>query len=118
MTPRDLLLLLVALTAAIWLARWISERRGRPKRVRHDDPLQQIDADFPPRHRDEAKQLVESIAGLAKPEDRYIIRRRIVDAARGDIGKLRRGAPKAREALERMYRFFGDELSKPGSPGE
>jgi hypothetical protein len=107
-SPRDVLLLLVALTAAIAAARWISAWRARPKRVGYDDPLRQIEADFPPAQRDEAKALVESIVAHAQPDDREIIRRRVVDAARGDIGRLRRSAPKAKEALDRVYRLLGD----------
>ncbi|HSU16069.1 hypothetical protein [Longimicrobium sp.] len=108
MPPRTLFVILVALAAAIALARWLAARRGRPKRVHHDDPLQQIDADFPPEHRAEAKALIESIAAHAKPDDRAIIWRRTVDAARGDIGKLRRSTPRAIAALDRIYRLLGD----------
>jgi hypothetical protein len=111
MNPREILVLLVALAAAIALARWLSARRGRPKRVRYDDPVQQLEADFPPSQREEAKALVESILAHAKPEDRDVIRRRVVDAARGDIGRLRRSAPNAKAALDRIYRLVGDDGS-------
>jgi hypothetical protein len=108
MSPREIFLVLVALAVAIALARWISSRRGRPKRVRYDDPLQQIDADFPPEHREEAREIVGSIAAHAREEDRPIVWRRTVDAARGDIAKLRRSAPKAIAALDRIYKLLGD----------
>jgi hypothetical protein len=111
MPPRTIFALLVALAAAIALARWIAARRGRPKRVHHDDPLQQIDADFPPEHRAEARALIESIAARARPDDRALIWRRTVDAARGDIGRLRKSTPKAIAALERIYRLLGDGRS-------
>jgi len=111
MDPREILALLVALAAAIALARWISARRGRPKRVRYDDPVQQLEADFPPAQREEAKALVESILAHAKPEDRDMIRRRVVDAARGDIVRLRRSAPNAIAALRRIYGLVGDGRS-------
>lgn len=108
MRPQELLLFMVALAAAIAAARWFAARRGRPKRVHHDDPLQQLEADFPPEHRAEATALIESIAAHARPDDRPIIWRRTVDAARGDIVKLRRSAPKAIAALDRIYRLLGD----------
>ena len=108
MSPPELLAVLVALAAAITLARWVAGRRARPKRVHHDDPLQQLDADFPPEHRAEARALIESIAARAKPDDRPIIWRRTLDAARGDIVKLRRSTPNAIAALERIYRLLGE----------
>lgn len=111
MNPREILVLLVALAAAIALSRWLAARRGRPKRVRYDDPVQQLEADFPPSQREEAKALVESILSHAKPEDRDTIRRRVVDAARGDIGRLRRTAPNAKAALDRIYGLLGEEQS-------
>jgi hypothetical protein len=112
MTPREILALMVALAAAIALARWVAARRGRPKRVRYDDPARQIEADYPPAQRDEAAALVESIVQHARPDDRDVIRRRVLDAARGDITRLRRSAPKAKEALDRVYRLIGDD--RPG----
>ena len=37
MRPQELLLFMVALAAAIAAARWFAARRGRPKRVHHDE---------------------------------------------------------------------------------
>jgi hypothetical protein len=108
MNPREkLLLLLVALAAGMAITRWFATQHGRAKRVRYDDPLRQLEADFPPEHREEAKALIESIAAHASPDDRALIWRRTVDAAGGDIGKLRRTTPKAIRALERIYRLTG-----------
>ena len=107
MQPREIFSVLVLLAAAIALARWFAARRGRPKRVRCDDPLRQLEADFPPEHRDEAKALIESIAAHADPDDRALIWRRTLDAARGDIVKLRRTTPRAIATLKTIYRLTG-----------
>lgn len=114
MSPREIFVLLVALAAAMALARWVSARRARPKRVRYDDPARQLEADFPPAQRDEARALVESIVAHARPDDRDLVRRRVLDAARGDIGRLRQTAPRVGESLDRIYRVLGDDHPSAG----
>ena len=115
MTPKEILAILVVVTACMAIAGWRSGWLGRrrPKRVRRATPLEQIDEDFPPEHREEAKALVRSIAAHARPEDQAIVWRKVVDGVRGDIEKLRRSTPKNIAGLERIYRLLGDAPREP-----
>ena len=115
MSPRDVFILLVAITLFMAIARWRGRRSGpRPKRVRCDTLDAQIEADFPPLHREEAKALVESILPHARPDDREMVWRRVLDAARCDIGRLRKVAPNAGASLQKVYRLFGDGSGSDG----
>jgi len=115
--PRDLFFVLVALALVLWVAGrrggWLG-RRG-PKRVRYDTLEEQVGADFPA-HRDEAMALMESVLAEAKPENREMVWRRLLDGSRGDIARLRKLAPKTIESLRKIYRLFGDEAA-PGRGG-
>jgi hypothetical protein len=114
-TPKEILAIVLALAACMaiagWRGGWLGRRR--PKRVRRATPLEQIDEDFPPEHREEAKELVRSIAVHARPEDQEMVWRKVVDGVRGDIEKLRRSTPKNIAGLERIYRLLGDAPREP-----
>jgi hypothetical protein len=97
-SPRDVFILLAMAALFLAVARWRGGgllRRG-PKRVRYDTLEQQVDADFPA-HRDEAMALMESVLAEAKPENREMVWKRVLDGSRGDIARLRKLAPKAVE---------------------
>ena len=110
MGPRELFFLLVAvaggMAAARWAARWRASRG--PTRPRYDTLEAQVAADFPA-HRDEAMALLESVLAEAKPENREMVWRRLLDGSRGDIARLRKLAPQTVEGLRKIYRLFGDE---------
>jgi len=116
MSPRDVLIILVMTVFFMAVARWRGGgllRRG-PKRVRYATLEQQVDADFPA-HRDEAMALMQSVLAEAKPENREMVWKRVLDGSRGDIARLRKLAPKTVESLRKIYRLLGDE-AEPDAP--
>jgi hypothetical protein len=119
MSARDVFAICVVLALCLavtgWRGGWLG-RRG-PKRVRFDTLEQQVDADFPA-HRDEAMALVDSVLARARPDDRAMVWRKVLDAARGDIARLRRIVPNTLESLEKIYRLLGEpEGGAADAPG-
>jgi hypothetical protein len=115
-SPRDVFIILAM--AVLLLAGARSRgggllRRG-PKRVRFATLEQQVDADFPA-HRDEALALMQSVLAEARPENREMVWKRVLDGSRGDIARLRKIAPKSVESLRKIYRLIGDE-AEPDTP--
>ena len=111
MGARELFFILVA--AALFLA--IAKGRGRwwgrtgPARVRHDTLEAQVAADFPA-HRDEAMALMQMVLAEAKPENREMVWRRVLDGSRGDIRRLRKLAATTVESLRKIYRLLGADV--------
>ena len=110
MGPRELFFVLVAAAAFVAVARkgggWL--RRG-PRRVRYETLEQQVDADFPA-HRDEALALMRMVLAEAKPENREMVWRRVLDGSRGDIRRLRKLAATTVEGLRKIYRLLGEDV--------
>jgi hypothetical protein len=109
MTPPNVFVILVLFALCLGIAGmrggWFS---SRPRRVRYDDVEKQIDADFPSIDWPEARTLVESVVAHARPEDRAMVWRKLLDAARGDIARLRRVTPNTIESLRRIYGLLGE----------
>lgn len=107
--PQDALLIAVVFAAMMavagWRGGWLGRRR--PRRVRHDTLDAQIAADFPPAQRAEAKALIDSLLAHARSDDHALVWRNTLDAARGDLPKLRRAIPKSIRALDRIYTLLG-----------
>jgi hypothetical protein len=102
--PHSLLLLMMLIIIGRWKG-WF--RPGGPRRVHHEDLNQQLDADFPEPQRVEARALLESIAQHAAPADRDLVRRKVLQVVRGDLGKLRRAAPSTISSLQKIYGLMG-----------
>jgi len=115
MNPRDLFFVLVALALCLAVAKGWGRWRARvgAARVHYDTLEQQVAADFPA-HRDEAMALMEMVLAEAKPENREMVWRRVLDGARGDIGRLRKLAAATVESLRKIYRLFGDDVDDNG----
>ena len=113
MASRDLFFLLVAVALLMAIARWrrrLSAGAG-PQRVRYDTLEEQVAADFPA-HRDEAMALMQMVLAEAKPENREMVWRRVLDGSRGDIRRLRKLAATTVEGLRKVYRLFGEEVDR------
>lgn len=108
MSPRDLFFILVAIVLFMAVARWRSRSGPRVKRERRDTLDEQIASDFPPIYHDEAKRLVESVLTYARPDDREMVWRRVLDGARCDIDRLRKVTRNAGPQLQKIYRLFGN----------
>lgn len=115
MNPRDLFFVLVALALCLAIAKGLGRwRRRGPARVRHETMEAQVAADFPA-HRDEAMALMEMVLAEAKPENREMVWRRVLDGSRGDIRRLRKLAATTVESLRKIYRLFGEDVDDNGN---
>jgi hypothetical protein len=68
------------------LDRWLGPRR--PYRL----PEEQIEREFPARHREEARALIEAVATYVPPAERDAVLFRLLARSRGSVRRLRDGA--------------------------
>ena len=75
------------------LDRWLDPRfHLRPRAQRYRLPQEQIDAEFPARHRDEARAIVEAVATYVPPTQRDAVLFRLLTEARGSVRRLNAAA--------------------------
>lgn len=71
------------------LDRWLDPRlRLRPGEARYRLPEEQVDAEFPARHRHEARAILDAVATYVPPTRRNEVLFRLLTQARGSVRRL------------------------------
>ena len=71
------------------LDRWLDPRLHlRPGQPRYRLPEEQVDAEFPARHRNEARAILDAVATYVPPAQRHTVQFRLLREARGNVRRL------------------------------